>query len=146
MSQVPDMVSDFSLLAGGVDDVSIASGTSGSVKIGSTVVAAVTRWTFDARVQRVRYAANDSGGFVRTAAGAKQGSGTVEGLWNASAASPLAVGTPVTLLLHFTPERFYTVPVVICRQQVAVEISRGDVISFAAEFETDGPWTEPEFE
>ncbi len=118
------------------------SGKNGSVKIGDAV-AEITRWSFAKQAVSSRYASNSSGGFKRTLAGAKSGSGQIEFKFDVDAASPLVEGASVTLLLYLDATRFYSVPAVLTQVQIDVNIDKGDVVSGAARFETDGAWTEP---
>ncbi len=119
------------------------SGKSGLVKIGDDPVAEVTNWSFTKQANSSRYASSSSGGFKRSVAGVKSGSGEIEFKFDIDAASPLVEGAAVTLLLYLDATHFYSVPAIVTRIEVEVDIDTGDVISGSAHFETDGAWTEP---
>lgn len=119
------------------------SGKSGFVKIGATVVAEVTKWTFTKQARSSRYASSATGGFKRSLPGVKSGSGEIQFKFDMAAASPLVEGAAVTLLLYLDATHCYTVPAVVTQLQVEVDIDSGDAIGGAARFDTDGAWTEP---
>ena len=119
------------------------SGKSGFVKIGDDPVAEVTKWTFTKQANSSRYASSSSGGFKRSVPGVKSGSGEIEFKFDIAEASPLVEGAAVTLLLYLDAAHFYSVPAIVTRLEVEVDIDSGDVIGGSAHFETDGAWTEP---
>jgi hypothetical protein len=119
------------------------SGKSGFVKIGDDPIAEVTKWSFTKQANSSRYASSSSGGFKRSVAGVKSGSGEIEFKFDMSAASPLVEGAAVTLLLYLDASHFYSVPAIVTRIEVEVDIDTGDVISGSAHFDTDGAWMEP---
>jgi hypothetical protein len=57
----------------------------------------------------------------------------------------LVEGAAVTLLLYLDATHFYSVPAIITRVEVEVNIDSGDVIGGTANFDTDGAWDEPTF-
>ncbi len=119
------------------------SGKNGLIKIGGNAVAEVTRWTFTKQANSSRYASSGTGGFKRSLPGVKSGGGEIQFKFDIAAASPLAEGAMVTLLLHLDATHYYTVPAIITRFEVEVDIDSGDVIGGSARFDTDGAWTEP---
>lgn len=119
------------------------SGKSGFVKIGDDTVAEVTKWSFVKQAASSRYASSSTGGFKRSIAGVKSGNGQIEFKFDMAADSPLVEGAAVTLLLYLDATHFYSVPAIITRVEVEVDIDSGDVISGAARFDTDGAWEEP---
>src|SRR5438105_1414645 len=94
------------------------SGKSGLVKIGSNAVAEVTRWAFTKQANSSRYASSSTGGFKRSIAGVKSGSGEIEFKFDIAAASPLVEGAAVTLLLYLDATHFYSVPAIVTRLEV----------------------------
>lgn len=123
--------------------MSVESGKLGTVKIGSTAVADITHWEFDKEAYASRYASNSTGGFKATVAGVKMGRGQIEGKWDSSAASPIVEGTAATLLLYLNDTEFFSVPAIVRRFKLVVDIDNGEVTGFTADFETNGAWTEP---
>jgi hypothetical protein len=112
------------------------------VKIGDATVAEVTKWSFIKQAASSRYASSSTGGFKRSIAGVKSGNGQIEFKFDMAADSPLAEGAAVTLLLYLDVTHFYSVPAIITRVEVEVNIDTGDVIAGAANFDTDGAWEE----
>src|SRR5688500_10666420 len=123
--------------------MAVESGKNGTVKIGATPIADVTRWTFDKEALTSRYASNSTAGFKATVAGVKQGSGQIEAKWDSAAASPITEGTSVTLLLFLNVTENFSVPAIIKNFKLLVDIDNGEVTGFTADFETNGAWTEP---
>jgi hypothetical protein len=121
------------------------SGKSGFVKVGDATVAEVTKWSFIKQAASSRYASSSSGGFKRSIAGVKSGSGQIEFKFDMAADSPLVEGAAVTLLLYLDATHFYSVPAIVTRVEVEVNIDSGDVIGGTANFDTDGAWDEPTF-
>ncbi|HEV2970691.1 MAG TPA: hypothetical protein VGY55_12040 [Pirellulales bacterium] len=119
------------------------SGKNGFVKVGAVTVAEVTKWSFTKQANSSRYASSGTGGFKRSIPGVKSGSGDVEFKFDLAAASPLVEGAAVTLLLYLDATHFYSVPAIVTRVEVEVDIDSGDVIGGAAHFDSDGAWTEP---
>ncbi len=119
------------------------SGKNGLVKIGSTAVAEVTKWSFTKQAGSSRYASSSTGGFKRSVPGVKSGSGEIQFKFDTSAASPLVEGAAVTLLLYLDATRFYSVPAIVTQVHVDVDIDSGDAIGGAARFDSDGAWSEP---
>jgi hypothetical protein len=119
------------------------SGKNGFVKVGDDTVAEVTKWSFVKQAASSRYASSSTGGFKRSVAGVKSGSGQIEFKFDMAADSPLVEGAAVTLLLYLDASHFYSVPAIVTRIEVEVDIDSGDVIGGAAHFDTDGAWEEP---
>ena len=91
------------------------------------------------------YASNATGGCKRTLPGVQSGVGMIEFKWDTAAASPLSQGAAVTLLLYLDATHYYSVPAVVTTIKLLIDIDTGQPIGGAADFETDGPWTEPTF-
>lgn len=123
--------------------MSVESGKDGKILISAAPIADITAWEFDKEVHTTRYGSSSTAGFKKSVPGVRQGQGTIEFKWNASAASPILEGTEVTLLLHLNATEMFTVPAVIKNFRVKVDIDNGEVTAGTATFETNGAWTEP---
>lgn len=123
--------------------MAVESGKDGKILIGATPIADITSWEFNKEAHTTRYGSSSTAGFKKSIPGVKMGSGTIEFKWDGSAASPISEGTSVTLLLHLNATEKFTVPAVINRFRVKVDIDSGEVTAGTASFETDGAWTEP---
>lgn len=123
------------------------SGKDGKVKIGSAELADITHWTLRTSASLSAYASSATGGFKRRIAGVKEGSGTIEG--KLDPADPVTddfdEGSAVTLLLHVDAARYYIVPALIESFRLEVDIDRGEVVGWKAEFSTTGAWTKPAY-
>lgn len=123
------------------------SGKDGKVKIGSTTLADITHWTLRTTALLSAYGSSATAGFRRRVAGIKDGSGTLDG--KLDPADPISddfdEGASVTLLLYLDATRFYTVPAIIESFRLEVDIDRGEVLGWHAEFSTQGAWTKPNY-
>lgn len=123
------------------------SGKDGKVKIGSTTLADITQWTLRTRANLAAYASSATAGYRRRVAGIKDGAGTLAG--KLDPADPISddfdEGAAVTLLLHIDATRYYTVPALIESLELEVDIDRGEVVGWRAEFSTSGAWTKPDY-
>ncbi len=121
------------------------SGSSGDVKIGSTSVAEVKKWTFNPKANVAKYASNKTSGYKKAIAGTKEGSGSLECVWDPAIppTTTINVGTSVTLKLYTTATQFYSVPCVVADFLIVTDIDTGDPVGFTANFEADGQWTDP---
>lgn len=123
--------------------MSVATGCSGDVLIGSSSIAELTNWTFNKTVATDRYGSNSSNCYKKTIAGVKSGTGTLKGKYDD--ASPiedfLDVGDSVSLLLQTDGSTTYTVPAVIKSLDVEVDLDEGKANTWSATFETNGAWS-----
>jgi len=121
------------------------SGKDGDIKIGATAISEIKAWTFNPKSTNPRYASGATGGYKRTVAGVKEGSGTMTGVY--SNASPhiavIDVGTSVTLKLYLDTTHFFSVPSVIDDYKMNVDIDSGEIVGWEGAFSTDGAWTNP---
>ena len=124
------------------------SGKDGKVKIGSVTLADITHWTLRTNALLSSYASSATAGYRRRVAGVKEGSGTIDG--KLDPADPISddfdEGSAVTLLLYLDATRYYTVPAVIESFRLEVDIDRGEVLGWHAEFSSSGAWTKPNYE
>lgn len=121
------------------------SGQFGDVKIGSTQVAETCKWNFSPKSNNPAYASNKTGGYKARVAGIKDGSGSIDGKYDPAEPimAVLDVGTEVTLKLYLTATVFYSVPSIIDTLKINVDIDTGDIVSWTADFSTNGAWTNP---
>ena len=119
------------------------SGKDGTVKISTTAVAGITKWTLNKQVETDRKATNESSGYKVTCAGPKSATGTIEGLLDTAAAMTILEGTAATLLFYVNASEFYSVPAIVKNFRPEVDIDSGRWISFTADYESNGAYTEP---
>ncbi len=118
------------------------TGTLGNVKISSTIVAEITKWTFNKKVEMHTYASNATAGYKAAGAGPKSGTISLSGKFNSSAETQIDIGTAVTLLLFIDATRDYSVPCVIESLSINTDIDGGDWVSFEASASTNGAWVQ----
>jgi len=124
--------------------MAVASGKSGSVQVSNTTIGEVTRWTFDKGVNSGRFASSASGGYKRSVGGVKSGNGSISMKFDYAAAAGVKEGSAVTLQLYLdTSTHFYSVPALVTRMEVMVDIDNGEPTSVEFNFDTDGAWSEP---
>lgn len=121
------------------------SGKDGDVKIGATSICEIRKWSFNPKSNNPSYASNKTSGYKRRVPGVKDGSGTLEGAWDPAtpAVSVIDVGTEVTLLLYINATQNYSVPSVIDSFKLDVDVDEGEIVSWTADFSTNGAWTNP---
>ena len=121
------------------------SGAFGDVKIASTQVSEIKKWTFNPKANVAKYSSNKTGGYKKAVAGIKEGSGTLECIWDPAIppTTTINIGTSVTLKLYTTAAQFYSVPAVIADFSVVTDLDTGDPVGYTANFEADGAWTDP---
>lgn len=121
------------------------SGRYGDVKIGSTQVCDVQKWSFSPKVEIHSYASNCTNQAKVKIVGVKDGTGTIDGLYNPAdpIMATLDVGTSVTLKLYITATVFYSIPAIIDSLKVDVDIDSGNFVTWAAGFQSSGAWTNP---
>jgi hypothetical protein len=121
----------------------LESGKGGDVKIASTTIGEVLRWTFTKRVNSNRFGTSASGGFKRSVGGVKEGSGTISMKYDVGAANTIAEGSAVTLKCYLDATHFYSIPALVTSCQVMADMDTGDAIGSEFSFDTDGAWVEP---
>lgn len=123
--------------------MAVESGKDGKILIGATPIAEIKKWTLDKKAHVSRWGSSSSAGYKKAVAGVKEGSGSIEFVWDAAAASPIAEGTSATLLLYLNASEFYSVPAIIENFKLAVDMNDGPVTEASADFVNNGAWTEP---
>jgi len=115
------------------------SGKDGKVKIGPASVAEITRWSFTSTSSNQALVTSSTGGFRKRIAGVKDASGSIA--FRLDPGDPITndfdEGDRVTLLLHIDAARYYSVPAIIDRINLEVDIDSGDVVG--------GTWTKPAY-
>ncbi len=123
------------------------SGKDGQVKIGSTTLAEITKWTLTTTAQNPAYASSATQGWKTRREGVRDASGTLN--LKLDLADPISddfdEGSAVTLLLYLDSTRFYTVPAIIDSLGWEVDIDNGEVIGGTAEYSATGPIVKPTF-
>lgn len=119
------------------------SGYQGTVKIGATDIAEIRGWKWNPKSHNPKYASNKTSGYKRTVAGVKEGSGSMSGAWDHvnDFFGVIDVGTSATLLLYTNPTHSITVPSVIDDISVNVDVDNGEIVSWDANFSSNGAWT-----
>lgn len=128
--------------------MSVLSGKDGKVIFdsgGESAVADVTGWTLTMAAKNQEYASSATAGFTKRISGIKDAHGEITGLVQDDAVPELTVGAAVTLKLYLDGAHFYTVGAVIDKYELRVDVDRGEVEAWKAQFSSDGPWTEPSF-
>lgn len=116
------------------------SGKAGTVKVSSTEVLEVTKWTFEPSAVVHKYASNNTAGHKAAVAGVRDGKGTVETKVNTAAL--WTSGQSVTLILQGpTNSDTITIPAVISTTPTSVDIDNGEPIAATYSFEANGAWT-----
>lgn len=117
-------------------------GKEGTVKIGSTELPEITKWTFKPNVSLQSYASNKTNGFKRKVCGSKDATGTLEGKWDRK--DPITdhfqEGDSVILSLHVDDTRTVTVQAFIKSLDLEVDMDENTITAWSAEFEADGEW------
>lgn len=119
------------------------SGKDGTVKVSATDLLEVTKWTFDPQCNISKYASNNTAGYKAAVGGVMDGNGTIEVKLDTANSLDLLAGSSATLDLHVdaTGSNYYSVPALIARAPIAVDIDRGEVVGATYHFETNGAWT-----
>lgn len=121
----------------------VICGKEGTVKIGTTDLPEITKWTFNPQVNLQEYASNKTNGFKRKVCGSKSATGSIEGKWDRSdmITDHFTEGSSVTLLLHMDATNLITAPVIIKSLSIEVDINENAIEGWSADFETDGQYT-----
>lgn len=119
------------------------SGKSGAVKISSTSVGEVLKWTARKTAVVDVFGSSESAGYQKSIAGRKGISGTIEGKWDSAAAAPILEGASVTLQLYLNATELLTVPAIMEEFEITVDINTGVANAFRANYQSTGAYTEP---
>jgi hypothetical protein len=121
------------------------SGSRGDVLLNTTQVSEVTKWSFNPKIESKAYTSNKTLGTKKRIKSNKDGSGSVEGIWDPwdPITDHLEEGTEVSLKLQHETGQFWLVPAIIESLTFDVDIDSGDVEKWTADFSTTGVWTNP---
>lgn len=120
--------------------MAVVSGKDGKVKIGSTEVADVTKWSATRKTNATHYASSSTNGWRKACAGIDEVTGDFEAkLQDSSTTEPIATGTVVTLELIVGSQKWSGSAMIT---EVGYEVDlEGAPVSLKASFISDGPWT-----
>ncbi|MBA7474158.1 hypothetical protein ES707_09506 [subsurface metagenome] len=116
--------------------MAILSGKNGTLFISTSEITPVSNW----RLRITNYAANDTGGWKKRAAGVRDSSGSFEVKVDDAGNCPVEEGDAITLKLHVDDNgsNYYQVPAVIDRVEVEVDINEGRIVAYVLEFSGNG--------
>jgi hypothetical protein len=119
----------------------VLSGKDGSVWIGGQLFGPVLWWELVRRCSSKAYVANDTAGWRRRLAGAKEGTGRFEIKLRTDTPLPLREGQEISLRLHLdgSGKNYYELPALIERISNRVHIATGEVIGCLVDFVAAGP-------
>jgi len=121
------------------------SGSAGAVKVGTALVADVTKWSAEQKVEVSKYGSSSTSGWKAAVAGTKEISGDFSAVLQDTGSAPIDVGDVVSLTLQTdqgtTPKGTLMGSAVISGIKYEVNPDTGEVISFVASFEGSGAWT-----
>jgi len=120
--------------------MAILSGKNGTLLISSTEITPVSNWRLRITSDNPNYAANDTGGWKKRAAGVRDSSGSFEVKVDDAGNCPVEQGDSITLKLHVDDNggNYYQVPAVIDRIEVEVDINEGRIVAYVLEFSGNG--------
>ena len=123
--------------------MSTISGKNGTVKISSTDLFEVTRWTFQPQCAVSKYASNNTAGYKAAVAGILDANGTIDVKLDTANSLDLVAGSAATLELHVDSggSNYYNVPAIIASAPIAVDIDSGEIVGATYRFESNGAWT-----
>ena len=120
--------------------MAVLSGKNGTLYVGSNEVAPVSNWKLAVTASQRDYTANDTGGWKKRVAGAKDCSGSFEVKVTEGGNCPVESGDAVTLKLHVDASggNYYQVEALIGRVRVETNIKHGDVVAHRIDFSGNG--------
>ena len=123
--------------------MAVLSGKDGTLYIGAAEITPVSNWRLSITSNNPDYAANDTGGWKKRAAGVRDCSGSFDVKVDDSGNCPVAEGDAATLKLHVddTGSNYYEVPAIVDRIEVDVDINEGRIVSYAVDFSGNGAIT-----
>jgi len=123
--------------------MAVISGKSGTLLIDAAEVTPVSNWTLTTLSDNRAYAANDTAGWKRRAAGVRDCRGTFECKVTDSGSAPVEEGDSVSLKLQVddTGSNYYTVPAIISKVEIECDIAGGEIVAWVIEFAGNGAVT-----
>jgi hypothetical protein len=121
------------------------SGKGGKAQIGSTDISEITKWSFNPTSNNSAWASSDTSGYKKRVAGVKDGSGSIEGVFDEEDEIYLTFepGDSITLKLYIDASKYYSVPSLIDSFSIEVDLNDGEVVGWSADFSINGAWTKP---
>lgn len=121
------------------------SGSAGAVKVGTALVADVTKWSAEQKTEVSKYGSSSTSGWKAAVAGTKEITGEFEAVLQDTGSAPFDVGSTVSLTLQTdqgtTPKGTLSGSAIISSIKYEVNPDTGEVIKFTASFEGNGAWT-----
>lgn len=121
------------------------SGKYGDIENGSGSLGMITGWTLNKQAVSGRFCASNSNGFKLSIPGVQSASGTAEMKLDTALACPNLEGTGATFKLYIDASHYYSVPAIITKMSVKVDIDEGMPVSATLEFDSNGAYVEPTF-
>ncbi|MGD0897984.1 MAG: hypothetical protein ABR915_09105 [Thermoguttaceae bacterium] len=123
--------------------MAVLSGKNGTLFLDATEVTPVVNWKLVTTSNNPDYAANDTGGWKKRAAGVRDASGSLEIKASDDGHCPVEEGDAPTLNLHLdgSGNNYYEVPAIIDKISVDVDISRGEIVAYVVDFSGNGAIT-----
>lgn len=123
--------------------MAVLSGKNGTLYVGSKQITPVLHWKLEITGNHRDYVANDTGGWRKRAAGAKDCRGSFQVSVTENGNCPVEEAQPATLKLHVddTGNNYYDVEVIIGRIGVETSISDGKAVVLGIEFSGHGSVT-----
>lgn len=120
--------------------MAVLSGKNGTLYLGTNEVSPVSNWKLVATSDNPEYAANDTGGWKKRAAGLRDASGSFEIKAADSQHCPVEEGDAAALKLHVdaTGNNYYEVPAIIDKVSVDVDINKGAIVAYVIDFSGNG--------
>ena len=123
--------------------MAVLSGKKGTLYVGASEVTPVSNWKLTITGSHREYIANDTGGWKKRAAGAKDCRGSFEVKVTENGNAPVEQGDPVTLKLHVddTGSNYYQLEASVDRIGVETDISGGETVALSVAFSGNGTVT-----
>ncbi|MGA2619839.1 MAG: hypothetical protein ABSF26_19675 [Thermoguttaceae bacterium] len=120
--------------------MAVLSGKDGTLYLGTSEITPVSDWKLVATSNNPDYAANDTGGWKKRAAGVRDASGSFEIKATDTQQCPIEEGQTATLNLHLdaSGDNYYEVPAIIDKISVEVDINKGQIIAYVLDFSGNG--------
>ena len=123
--------------------MAVISGKDGTLYITDVETTPVINWKLDKTSDNKAYHANSSAGSKERVAGVKDSTGSFEVKTDNTSNCPVDEGDGVTIELHVddTDTNYYSVPCLISKVAVSVDIDTGEIVAYAIDFEGNGVLT-----
>jgi hypothetical protein len=112
---------------------------------GGTQISEVKKFSWNPSQETKDYASNKTGGAKKRVSSVRDGSGSLDGVWDPwdPITDHMEPGTEVVLKLQHYTNQFWLVPAIIDDMSFECDIETGDVQTWTANFSLNGPWTIP---